>query len=331
MRLGLGLGMRQRRLLGPAVATLASVGMPSSVRWSGAQTATLTGTGFDGSTVAYLGGVALATTLVNATTVTAVVPRTYLWWPGSLAFTAKNATTAESVARVVSVTQPSWLHLEVYPGAPNNVLNGAEIVTLVDQSGKGDANRNATQSVATKRPTRVAANDAAYNGRATATVTGSAAQFLRTGAWTAPPVQPTRHYYVGECAAGAAAHIMFDGLAAGVPRHLFYKNNATTVGLGAGSFPISTDWNGEGKNVVAVEFNGVASRIAKSAKTFGANLAAGADSITGMTIGSGNDGGLPQTGIFAHLLTADASMVTAAIHGEIQDALGAYYGSLIAA
>ncbi len=81
---------------------------PNSVGLGAANTTiTITGSGFVATTVAQIGGTAIATTLVNPTTLTAIVPAADFALPGTLQLTLKNpATGSVSGSLPLTVTAP---------------------------------------------------------------------------------------------------------------------------------------------------------------------------------------------------------------------------------
>ncbi len=73
-----------------------------------AKTITITGSGFVATTVARVNGTSIATTLVNPTTLTAIIPATYFAATGTLQITLSNPTTqATTAAQTLIVSAPT--------------------------------------------------------------------------------------------------------------------------------------------------------------------------------------------------------------------------------
>ena len=90
-------------------------------------------------------------------------------------------------------------------------LNVAAVSAWADQSGVGDANRNAVQATGALQPAFTASN-ASYNNKPTVTASGS--QLLQTGTWLAGIAPPITAYVVGHTTSNAGQDGMLGGTVA---------------------------------------------------------------------------------------------------------------------
>jgi hypothetical protein len=306
--------------------TTSGLGAASRDRWNGAGGVALTvnGANFHALATVYVDGVAVATAFVSSTELTATVPNTVYWEAGAKSVTVQNPSGSPSNAQVYTVSQPSYLHAE-YRADAGRTMNGATVQVLADQSGKGDANRNLSQLTAAAQPTYVA-SEATYNNREALTFDGG--DWMQSGTWTSPPVQPRRVYFVGH-ASSAGVCYLFAGTSA--QERILFKNSGTQIGVNAGTQVISSVWNASAKAVFSCEYNGAATKLYLNAKTAAATISAGALNAVGMTLFANRLGASISTGVFAHCLEIDSATASVAQQDEIMDYLGSRYAESIGA
>lgn len=314
------------------VPTTSSLGTTSDPRWDGTKTGrTLTGTGFVPGSVVQIDGVAVTTGYASSTQLTFTIPNTVLWENGTKSITVVNATPGggTSNAQTYTVTQPTWLQAEYRADKPRT-MNGSNVQVWPDQSGRGDANRNASQLTAAKQPAYVA-SEATFNNQPSLTFTGASNTFLQSGAFSAAVAQPDRLYLVGINSQAATA-VMVDGLGSSARREI-YRSGASQASLAVDATVMNTTaWDTTTAAVIAAEFNGASSKFTKSAKTFGVTGTLGTASAAGLTIGNYFGGvTVGMTGKIPHVIHISSSTVTTAQHGEIMDYLGNKYGITIGA
>lgn len=165
-------------------------------------------------------------------------------------------------------------------------LNGSTVSAWADQSGTGDANKDATQATPANQPTFVASH-ANFNSRAVLSFDGTS-DYLKTAAWAATASQPNTVYSVSRLTAAASIFI-YDGFAAAA-RHAIFAN-AVTGNLTAfgGSSLNSTVSNTGVTRACCALFNGASSAFYVDTYTVASVSGnAGSASLTGLTIGASN-------------------------------------------
>lgn len=187
-------------------------------------------------------------------------------------------------------------------------LNGATVSAWGDQSGTGDANKHATQGTAAEQPTYVA-SDAGYNGQAT--LSFDAGDWMQTGTWTSALAQPATHFLVGQ-GGSATFREATDGIDGG-SRHSISMLNTGEPYLYAGAalFSGAASWIAT-KHIVGGVFAGGSSKIYVDSATASATGNAGAQSLTGVTIG-GNFGGPSWAGKVAEIIICEGILSNALI------------------
>ncbi len=344
MRIGIGLQITRRRAGGVAVAApvLTSVSPTGATAGSSAQTITLTGTGFVPSTVTRMdwvtvetgwsNSVYLATTYVDSTHVTAVIPADQIVYAAARSIYAENGGAASSPVTYTVTAQPTLPGTIVkrahWMAGAGRTMNGANVQVLADQSGAGDANRNLSQLTAGAQPPLNVA-DAAFNGQDTLTM--NATWMKSAGNFSAVIAPASRFYYVGSVS--NTNGYLFDSNQGGSTPNSLYKKSATQVGMFAGAEVLATR-DVSVKHVSIAEFNGASSKYGYSAKSFAVTGNAGTYTATGITLGAygltPTSATFQQIGKFAELLIVDASVLTAAEHGAILDYFAGKYGITIA-
>ncbi len=163
-------------------------------------------------------------------------------------------------------------------------VTGSPVSAWADQSGVGDANRNAAQVTAGRRPAFNASN-ASYNNQPTVDFTAASLHYLITGTWSVALAQPATWIIVGHDPS-ATTDVVIDGIGAG-NRHLVDRVDAANVGMYGGSIVVSGAGNWQSKGCVLAEFNGATSKLFfNNFTTATATGSAGAVSLTGLTIGA---------------------------------------------
>lgn len=205
-------------------------------------------------------------------------------------------------------------------------LNGSNVSGWADQSGNGDANRNATQGTGANQPT-FTASSASYAGRPVVTYTSTAGCCLVTGTWSAAMVQPVTLFVVGHTTVGTNQYAC-DSLNSGA--QMAINNLGSNVGIFAGSQLAS------GVAITNVPafcygiFNGATSKVAVNAKTAQGSGAAGANGAAGLTLGNWAGQSLPMTGPMAELFVASgvpSAATIAALAGYVSTRYGLVIGA----
>ncbi len=205
-------------------------------------------------------------------------------------------------------------------------LNASTVSAWADQSGNGDANRNALQASAILQPTYNASN-ASYNGKPT--IDFADPTLLKTGIWSAELTQPNTIFVAGNQNGAVTFAYMFDAL--GPEASLFNVANGLAVQAyaGTGLNLITTVVNTS--TIACVTYNGASSSIRVRTKTAGTTGNTGANTFTGMTVGNYNGGGnFSLKGPIAEVLAYSGALSGANV-SLILDYLGAKYNIAIGA
>lgn len=165
-------------------------------------------------------------------------------------------------------------------------LNGGDVSAWADQSGTGDANKNATQSTAGLQPLFVASN-ADFNNQPSVRFTAASGDYMITGTWAAALAQPATWYLVYKGGTTAGHRAVIDGIAAG-NRHTVQNLTGTGVPfLFAGASVDAATNKASARTYLAAVVNGASSAIyVDNFTTAEGSGNAGAHSLTGLTIGS---------------------------------------------
>lgn len=202
-------------------------------------------------------------------------------------------------------------------------LVSGKVSAWADQSGAGDANKNATQSNATLRPV---VNATGIGGKPVIEFAG--AQELATGAWSANLPQPATWMYVVRATATGIA-VVVDGIS-GAHRHLFTQSSSSFADINAGNDITSAREFHTTDRVVIGVFNGASSKlyVSQATPTTGDT---GTDDATGAVIGAFTDGtSFPLTGYIAEI-AAWSRALNATEVGQLNAYASARYGIAIAA
>ena len=167
-------------------------------------------------------------------------------------------------------------------------LNGGDVSAWADQSGTGDANKNATQANPALQPLYVA-NNVDFNGRPTVRV-ATANDYMQTGTWASPLAQPCTWYAVYKAGDASTARTVFDGLASGHRQDL---NNSAVDGepniyaSGAAVLPSGVGDKSATKVKACAVFDGASSAVyIDNFTTAAATGDCGSNDLEGLTIGA---------------------------------------------
>jgi hypothetical protein len=177
----------------------------------------------------------------------------------------------------------------------------ATVSAWPDQSGNGDASRNAVQATGAQQPTLTPAN-ASFNGRPSLNFPSSG-MCMRTGIWSVPRNQPITIFVVGMTSA-ASGYWLDARVDTGTSQQAI--NNGATAGMYAGA-SVAGGVDTSVPSVIAAAFNGLTSSFYVRALTpviMSAN--AGANNCDGMTIGNyAGGGGFNHGGSMTEIVVAN--------------------------
>lgn len=155
-----------------------------------------------------------------------------------------------------------------------------------DQSGTGDANKDAAQASAPLRPSLAA--EAAFDGQPAFTFSGS--KLFKTGTWASPVAQPFTIILAVQWTSSASNEYAIDNLTD--PSQCGIINSTGTISAFTGFHaPITTPEDPLVAQIIAVEFNGASSKIFRSSTTATGSGNLGSGGLTGLTIGNYAGGG----------------------------------------
>jgi hypothetical protein len=201
---------------------------------------------------------------------------------------------------------------------------GGTISALLDQSGSGDTNKNATATAS--QPTYTA-SDAQYNHQST--FTSAAGKCLFTGTWTIALVQPFTVFFVGHTTDGTASNVAVGSLSANLVLYNNHSSNSFRAYDDGGANEVDS-----GVSILNTpsacwaSLNGAASKIGVRQKTANATADCVAGTCTGLILGAYNvAGGLPLIGKCAEFLVVSSTDATKI--GATMDYLGARYAMVI--
>lgn len=305
----------------PTVSSVA----PSAGVLSTQTPVTINGANFVSGAGAAVDGVPCTSVVfVGATQLTAVAPAGLAIGGKTVRVTNPDTQYGE-LANGFTYTDPVGTGLLAWYMAGYGVsLTSGKVSGYSDQSGTGDANKNAVQGTAANRPTFVAA-DPAFNGQPI--FNGDTTDFLGTPAWAAPVAQPFSVFFVARGPGAGASYYIYDGLAAS-------EANAASVSgfaaIQAGGLLFNTPDFGATPFVGGAEYNGGSSKIYNSALTAIATGAAGAGGMTGLTIMAAFDGLQTWSRDHAELLVYQG-ILSAPNRALVMNYLGNKYGITIGA
>jgi hypothetical protein len=222
------------------------------------------------------------------------------------------------------------------PFAPTNI-NGIELWlradkgyasgTWTDQSGTSDANKNCTQAASGQRPT-LNASDAAYNHQATLSFVAASSQYLQSGNWAVPMVQPWTLCIVGNDDGAAANEWWFDNNQS--PETELFNNAAGSYSFSAGSSLNSTVSASSAARVWIVTASGGVGTIYMNAKTSVQTGSIGSQGWAGTTLGAYYGAAFFLNGKLAEVLAYNSAL-SASDRGKLFDYAGGRYGISIGA
>ncbi len=225
-----------------------------------------------------------------------------------------------------------------YDGNPAYVLDASgnaitvdqtAVKTLVDQSGTGDANKNAAQATVASQP-KWNKSDAGYNGQPTLSLVKASTQFLASGLWSTPPATQGTIFWVGNADNTASVQVLFclnDSGTAGEA----YQNTSNNLQFYQGSIlndPTAVDMSA--KHVFAFDRNtSTNGAIYVDAVTAKATGASGTVSLARIIIGANSlTGAGPLNGKFARCLSYNRVLSTAE-RTKVMQYLGGLFGITI--
>ena len=195
------------------------------------------------------------------------------------------AMVAKGIVRALDPTQIPGLVLDHNPLTANVTLVGGKVSALANTAPAtaADPNTIAVQAVAANRPVYVAA-DAAFGGAPSMQFVAANSDVLAsTGAWAVAVPQPNTLIVVG-AADGTAAHQDFtDGIVAGE----IIESLASLYQIEAGAGPLSSAVAAvTASKILTGVFNGATSQVFVSSDSAKASGAAGANGLTGISLGA---------------------------------------------
>lgn len=211
-------------------------------------------------------------------------------------------------------------------------LNGGNVSAWADQSGKGDANRNALQGTAALQPLWTAAK-AAYAGMPVVDfgVAHADGEALVTGAFGSAPNQPLAIYVVGNAASAGTNNYFLDSLSTVTETYLISNHSATRYETFAGVTDFLAATEVTAASVLGWQLNGASSKMYKNAVTEIVSGPNGANNPTGFTIGNyAGLGNFSSKGPIAEVIVASGAF-NANRHASVMRYLGARYGIAIGA
>ncbi len=165
-------------------------------------------------------------------------------------------------------------------------LNGGDVSAWADQSGTGDANKNATQGTAALQPLYVASS-ADFNNRPTVRFAAASGDYLITGTWAAALSQPDTWYLAYKAGSFAGTRAVLDGIAAGNRRAIQNQAADGFPLIFAGASLIGSTNKAEAKTYLCGVFNGASSSLyLDDFTTAAATGNVGAHTLTGLTLGN---------------------------------------------
>ena len=205
---------------------------------------------------------------------------------------------------------------------------GNSVSAWNDQSGTGDTNKNCLQATPNAQPTWNKSN-ASYNGRPTIDFNGTT-DYLQSGAWTSALGQPFTSFVIGHSTSATNA-IALDNLAAH-QTSMQCNSGLFEIYAGSGLNSVSGNWAVPG--VATAIFFGILSQLWFNQQTGQSNNQAGANNMTGTTIGGygASPGNTTNswTGSIAEIMIYNTSLSAANID-TLQLYAGTQYGITIGA
>lgn len=207
-------------------------------------------------------------------------------------------------------------------------LNVSAVAQWNDLSGTLDPAKNVAQSNVSFQPTFNAA-DAAYNNKPTISIAAASNQFLQSGAWAAPMVQPWTLVIVGNDDGAATYRWWFDNNTA--PSTQLYNNLGSRYDVYAGAaLATSVVPSGATPRIWMITASAGTGNVYMTAKTANATGAVGAQGWAGTTIGADRTGGSGLNGKMAEVIAYNSALGPTD-RSALWDYLGSRYGIAVAA
>lgn len=178
---------------------------------------------------------------------------------------------------------------------------GSGVDTWADQSGTGDANKNARQTVDANRPP-LTAIDASFNNFPSVNVL--AGKFLQTGIWSVAMPGPTTIFVVGNNTSNGTDFFVNSlgnplGVFTGTSNvKITDEGNILASGVSASNTP----------SVIVAVFDNASSSIAVRQNTPQNTGLAGTGAATGLTLGGFSDGTANLTGPLVEVIVANGHL-----------------------
>lgn len=203
------------------------------------------------------------------------------------------------------------------------VTLGTGVATWADQSGTGDANKNATQGTGANQPTVVAA-DANFGGRTVLATDGT--DYLQTGSWAAANSQPCTRYIVCRQTSAVGVQILnFSNTGANF-HYLPLAAGTGNLTANAGTSVVTTTSLLNTTTILCWVINGASSELYFNCITTPTNTGnVGANNSPGDTLCAGNTGANGFIGRYA-AQAIYAGAHTAAQRAAVINPLASYYG-----
>lgn len=205
--------------------------------------------------------------------------------------------------------------------------SGGAVSAWADQSGTGDTNKNVVQGTAANKPTYTASH-ASY-GNKPAIVFDLDDQLL-SAAWAVALAQPLTLFLAGHTTTRTTNHYMFDNRTDPSQCALYDSTAGSGVTIYAGA-AIAAAVASTDPKITCCVFNGASSTILVNQKTAQATGNAGANGLTGTSIGNYAAGGsFGNNGPVAEVIVYSGALSASDID-RVMDYLGARYGITIGA
>jgi hypothetical protein len=177
-------------------------------------------------------------------------------------------------------------------------VTGSGVSTWADQSGTGDANKNAVQAVDANRPPLVA-SDANFNNLPS--INFAATKFLKTGVWAVAMAGPTTVFIVGMTTSNGTCWYVNS---LGNPMGMFSAASNFKM-TDEGSVLASGASTANIPSIMVCVFNDPSSTIAVRQNTPQNTGLAGTGAATGLTLGAFQDGSANLIGQMTEVIVAN--------------------------
>ena len=209
-----------------------------------------------------------------------------------------------SVAGAFSPISIAGLQVWLKADAITGLANGDPVAAWSDSSGNGNG---AAQATTSKRPTFRSGVSGTLNAQPLVRFDG-VDDFLQTAPFASALAQPGMAFWVGKYAAGSATQFFMDGITA-TDRWAALVNypslNTLDVYAGANTSPLAL--SSGNYFLLTVLWNGVNS-LAWTNGTAGSTVSAGANSVTGLTLGAHYSAIAPLNGDVAEVIVYNSAL-----------------------